>query len=337
MISSVFARVLHREIRLRQLPETQFFAGTGLTEDMIWGAANLESSRFLRLLENARTLLGGEGLGFRVGAALALPAMSMMGIAMSSAPTLRDGLQSMASYSSLQADYVRFSLAAGPGRARIGFTLNGVTANLNLHVEAVLTILRDYITAVVGLPMTRARFLVSYTAPATPGVYEHWLGGPVHFDADSNGVEFPAEWLDARSPSSNAELWGLAREQLARELRAASSRDGSPFTDHLRAFLQAQRPPLPDIHSTAASLHLSTRTLNRRLSDEGQTFRQLRLDATHAWACKLLADGDTVEAVALALGYEDPANFRRSFRAHMGMSPAEWRERRTLVFSPADT
>lgn len=337
MISSVFARVLHREVCLRQLPEAQFFAGTGLTEDMIWGAANLESGRFLKLLDNARTLLGGEGLGFRVGAALALPAMSMMGIAMSSAPTLRDGLQSMASYSSLQADYVRFSLAAGPGRARLDFTVTGVTANLNIHVEAVLTILRDYITAVVGLPMSSARFRVSYEPPTAPAVYENWLGGPVHFGADSNGVEIPVEWLDARSPSSNAGLWLLAREQLGRELRAASSRDGSPFTDHLRTFLQAQRPPLPDIHSTAASLHLSTRTLNRRLSDEGQTFRRLRLDATHGWACKLLAEGDTVEAIALALGYEDPANFRRSFRAHMGMSPAEWRGRRALAFSPAET
>ncbi len=74
----------------------------------------------------------------------------------------------------------------------------------------------------------------------------------------------------------------------------------------------------------ADSLHVSSRTLNRRLQDEGTTFRQLRLEAVHNWAKRLLLEKVSVEAIALSLGYENPANFRRSFRDYVGCSPTEW-------------
>ena len=52
--------------------------------------------------------------------------------------------------------------------------------------------------------------------------------------------------------------------------------------------------PWPDIKQLAQSLHLSVRTLNRRLQDEGSHFRQLKIDAIHEGAKRMLLEGVSV-------------------------------------------
>ncbi|MEL0192149.1 MAG: helix-turn-helix domain-containing protein, partial [Halieaceae bacterium] len=59
-------------------------------------------------------------------------------------------------------------------------------------------------------------------------------------------------------------------------------------------------------------------TLNRRLREEGATFRQLKVEAIHYGAKRMLLEGVSVEAIAAIHGYENAANFRRSFRLTNG-------------------
>ena len=324
MITSVYARIVHRELRQRGIEDHALFSGTGLTEAGIWNNDRLDNQKFLQLLSNARGYLATESLGFLIGGRQNLPAASMMGIAMYSAPTLRDGLQAMASYSSLTADYVRSELFAGPETATIKLHFDSIGECHDIHVESVLAMTQDYLESVMGNQIQAAQFLISYPAPPLADSYRKYLHGKVKFDADFDGLRFPAQWLTLRSPFADNDLWTLARQQLALGLQGKSGADEAPFTRHLRSYMRAHEPPLPTIEATADSLHLSTRTLNRRLQEESITFRQIRLEATHKWACRLLIDGASVEAVALALGYGDAANFRRSFREHTGMSPSGW-------------
>lgn len=81
----------------------------------------------------------------------------------------------------------------------------------------------------------------------------------------------------------------------------------------------------PSIDEVAAALGISVRTLQRRLNEDGITYRQLvgevRLDS----ACRLLDDPQfrAIE-VANALGYTDPSNFSRAFARMAGLSPAAY-------------
>ena len=58
--------------------------------------------------------------------------------------------------------------------------------------------------------------------------------------------------------------------------------------------------------------------------EEQTTFRELKLIAAHECAKNMLLDGASVEAVAADLGYENAANFRRSFRSVNRCSPTQW-------------
>jgi AraC-like DNA-binding protein len=76
----------------------------------------------------------------------------------------------------------------------------------------------------------------------------------------------------------------------------------------------------------AQALHVSPRTLKRRLSHHGMTFHDLVSDVRRAEACRLLRHSVlTVEQIGAQLGYSDPGNFSRAFRRWTGSTPGAFR------------
>ncbi len=77
---------------------------------------------------------------------------------------------------------------------------------------------------------------------------------------------------------------------------------------------------------------MSGRTLQRRITEEGETFRHLLAQARHELGCRLLTDPATdINEVACLLGYQDTTSFYRAFREWEGMSPNRWRDRQLAV------
>ncbi len=86
----------------------------------------------------------------------------------------------------------------------------------------------------------------------------------------------------------------------------------------------------PDVKSVAAMVRVSSRTLQRRLFDEGLSFADLIAQARCDLAQRMLEDPvRKVVDVALDLGYSDHAHFTRAFVRWTGVSPRDFRRRRT--------
>jgi len=76
----------------------------------------------------------------------------------------------------------------------------------------------------------------------------------------------------------------------------------------------------------ARRLAMSTRTLSRKLHDEGTTFAKI-LDALRAaLARRYLADRDlTVSEIAWLLGYQEVSSLTHAFKRWSGMTPRQFR------------
>lgn len=82
----------------------------------------------------------------------------------------------------------------------------------------------------------------------------------------------------------------------------------------------------PDIQTVASELGISNRTLQRRLTDEGTSFKHLLTQVRHELARKYLADPSfDIKEVAFMIGYEDQNSFYRAFRIWEGDTPSNWR------------
>ncbi|WP_280352927.1 helix-turn-helix domain-containing protein, partial [Nocardia abscessus] len=114
----------------------------------------------------------------------------------------------------------------------------------------------------------------------------------------------------------------LAPDQLAG--RRARTGVGASVRDRL------VRTPgeIPDQTTVAVGLYMSSRTLSRRLHEEGTSFRALLDEVRQTMSEVLLAHTDmTTEQVAARLGYAEAASFIRAFRRWQGCPPQTFRSR----------
>jgi len=82
----------------------------------------------------------------------------------------------------------------------------------------------------------------------------------------------------------------------------------------------------PTVTHTAQELCLSPRTLQRRLSDAGVSYRELIQACRLERARYLLAGSkDDIGEIATQLGYADASSFSRFFLRLTGMSPRAYR------------
>lgn len=157
---------------------------------------------------------------------------------------------------------------------------------------------------------------------------ERHFGCSVVCGAARNAIIFRA--ADARRPfvTRNAELLGMLAPQFEEELKQENGDEN--FVERVRMAIQqkltGRRPTIEDI---ADALHIGSRTLQRRLQDEGFSFQRVLEDARRRLARHYLNNSVLeLNEAAYLLGYEDSNSFVRAFRAWEGVPPARWREQR---------
>jgi len=157
------------------------------------------------------------------------------------------------------------------------------------------------------------------------GVYERHFHCPIQFKAAKNVLVFHKTDADADFATYNADLLAAVAPQLEGELKQQlAERDlREQVKGTLKRLLAGQRPAVEHV---ARELRLSTRTLQRRLTEDGVTFQQLMEEARRELARHyLLHSSLELNETAYLLGYEDANSFFRAFHAWEGTSPGQWR------------
>lgn len=152
------------------------------------------------------------------------------------------------------------------------------------------------------------------------------LGCKAVSGASRNTIVFRASDATASFVTRNAELLDLLAPQFEEQLRQYKDEDS--FIELVRRAIQdrltGQRPSIDVISQT---LHMSPRTLQRRLQESGSSFQRVLDEARHLMARYYLSNSVLeLNEAAFLLGFEDPNSFGRAFRNWEGMPPSDWRE-----------
>jgi AraC-like DNA-binding protein len=82
-----------------------------------------------------------------------------------------------------------------------------------------------------------------------------------------------------------------------------------------------------DQDTIASRLYRSTSTLQRQLSAEGTSYRDILETTRRGLAEKYLREGGHTQAeIAYMVGFSDQSNFARAFKRWTGVSPGEFRK-----------
>ncbi|MBR0828113.1 AraC family transcriptional regulator [Bradyrhizobium manausense] len=156
--------------------------------------------------------------------------------------------------------------------------------------------------------------------------YQDYFACPLRFGAAQNLLILKPADLDRPFPGHNQELLEILTPALASALGELQAR--SSIREQVKVVLKRSLASgRPDLSEVARDLGLSERTLQRRITEEDTSFRDLLVEARQELGRQLLSDPTAeIDEVACLLGYQDASSFYRAFRYWEGVTPSRWRE-----------
>lgn len=175
-----------------------------------------------------------------------------------------------------------------------------------------------------GQHLTPLRVDYARSGTATQ-LHQNYFGCPINFDAPRNALVLKSADLDRPFPGRNLEILDLLTPALSSAL--GDFGPGSTISDQVKVVLKRSLASgRPDLGDVARDLGTSERTLQRRITDAGTTFRALVTQARQELCRQLLPNASLeVDEVACLLGFQDASSFYRAFREWEGTTPSHWR------------
>ena len=158
--------------------------------------------------------------------------------------------------------------------------------------------------------------------------FDRFFACPVKFNSDYPGLTFDAATIHRSSLGALPENFRAMRQQQQIAFSTVAGTD-DPFLKCLQAVLLKSIPEsgatLPKV---ARGMHLSTRTLQRRLVEYNLSYQALRDAVREQLARRYLSRTSLMlSEIPFLLGYSDQSAFNRAFRSWTGMTPGRFRQR----------
>jgi len=191
--------------------------------------------------------------------------------------------------------------------------------------EFLLLLFHRFPSWVIGQRIPLKKIQLDYPKPAHFAEYRLMYPCRAEFNQSYCGFSFHRSWLDAEVVRTPRELRDYMRRApldwfLRQEYHAV-------YTQRVALMLeQATDPAAITMEQVAAKLHVTSRTLRRKLTSEGASFQNIKDNIRRDQAINLLSNRKTaVSQISRKLGYSEPAAFSRAFKQWTGMSPKEYR------------
>jgi AraC-like DNA-binding protein len=327
----VYARLLCMDLRKRGFTQEQILAGSQLDWQTLHSENRLLSLEQMgRLVIQAETLSGCPWLGLEVGAMTQVAAHGQLGYAAVASADLRALVGVIQRFSPLRLSGLHLQGSESEGRFQMlaleRFEMQRLREFIYGNLASIS--LRLLETASGTLDLQQLSFAFPFAEPAWADEYRKLLGPNVEFAAPLYRFSMPLEWLDWPCLTADAELARLAVRDCEYQLQHLDQSGG--WSGRVRQRLLLADGHYPTLDELAEEFHLSTRTLIRRLREEGSQYQELLDQVRQELACWLLVHTElSVEAVAERLGYSDTSNFSRTFRRWLGVPPNVFRNSRT--------
>lgn len=278
-------------------------------------------------LEAACRATADSCLGLHFATSLELADLDALGFLMITSPTFGSALERMFRYQRMWAEGERYELFVEGERVRVTYEQYGPPRPA--HVQMAQLTFCDFVVNgsrhISGLEFECVRF--RHERPPEAAEYERVLGVPIEFSAPCDEVRFPARLLELPLPDANAALCNFF-DRYTRDKLEQIPGDES-ITSRVRSLLRKQLPEgRVKLEDLAGRLHMSSRTLQRRLGDEGTSLHAELDEVRRQQALYFLETGVAIAELSWLLGYSDPSAFHRAFKRWTDTSPEAWRSSR---------
>lgn len=266
------------------------------------------------------------GVGLDAGLQYNLSAYGIFGFALLTSVSLRNMFSTAENYLDLSYAFVRFQPGMVTDRV---YELKMEDRQIPDDVRQFLferdfaawsNVMREIRPAL--LPVIKATFRCK--RPAYAERYRELCGVEPQYEAADNIITFDPAHIDDPLPQSDSDMARLCLDQCRQLLEKRRVRTG--VAGRVRDRLLKAPSEMPGIEAVAEEMHVATRSLRRRLEEEGTTFRALVEEVRQMLAEEFLRmPGMKIEEISMRLGYSEPASFIHAFKRWKNVSPHAFR------------
>lgn len=274
------------------------------------------------------TAYGKPCVGLHIADLVKDGALGAYGYLLRNSTTLRAAIDHANRYERVVDDLSRISLIEQDGKATVRLWRVGDYPHPAEGVECVFAVLFRICSREIEVAQfaREVRFAHRMAGPLEERISR--FGCPVKFEQPFHEIDFDAALLDLPVRSADPFLGEVLEEHVRVMLAALPIED--PLIHRARTALAASLAGgTSSLEALADALHMSERTLRRRLEEHGTSYKQLLDEVRQQLARYYVArTEDSLESVASRLGFTEPSTFYRAFKRWEGTTPAAYRARK---------
>jgi AraC-like DNA-binding protein len=327
-VSVRLARLILATTRVHGADAAAVAAAAGLDLAVLDGAdARLPLKVEEALWREASRATGIDAIGL-AAAELVQPGMfDVLDYAVRSSTDVEDALARLIRLNRLEHDAATFVVTRrGDGTVRLAHTFHGSGAPGRHLTEFTLAGLLVAARQCTEQPVVAREVHLRSARPADLAPYARVFGETVRFEQEEGALIVEEAVLALPFKRADSALCAIL-ERHAEALLGALPPLESSLSDRVRTLITAQlRGGDPSVGAIADGLHMSDRTLQRKLAAEGASFDEIVDGLRAELARRYLEDPRlAIGEVAFLLGYSEASAFHRAFKRWTGRTPGDHR------------
>jgi AraC-like DNA-binding protein len=327
---SVYALVLigpHKEMLARGVPAQALLAGTGLDDAALLDPyAIIGRNQAVQYYRNLVRLAPTPGIGLDIGLTSRLSDYGSSGYSTMTTATTEEAIESSHRHYQLQYLHADWQTEVTQEAIVHSCFVDESLEDLEVFLcERGFTVLQKHSEELLGPECFPEKLCLRYPDPGYARRYQEIFHCPVYFGCEMSEVHYPVRYLDQRIASHDPDVHEALESVSAMLIQKLSAE--SDIVTAVKLAIAEKSGSFPSIERVAERLHLSSRTLSRKLRDSGTNFQSLLDEARQAVAEDRLRHSKmSIQQIAEACGFRDAQNFSQAFKRWSGLSPSEFRK-----------
>ena len=327
---ATIGQIVKRICEFHGLDAQALLAEQGITLDAIRDPnARIPAHAWDGMARRTNALIGYPGFGLRAAHCWHPSNLGALGYAWLSSSTLRSALERAERYWRVLGEKTAAHLEDTPAGLKTVFESgrsDPVVASIaaDFSMSLLVSMCRmNYGDALRPVALTLKR-----DKPDSWQIYRNHYGCPIRFGSNEDSFTLTRSDADRPLPSSNRQIAATLDSILAQQL---AQLDKSNVVARCRASLleHLSSGELSE-EDTARQLHMSRRTLQRKLAEAETTYHQLVDDTRRELALRYIENpSQSITDITFMLGFSQQSAFTRAFRRWTGSAPSEYRQRRS--------
>ena len=252
----------------------------------------------------------------------------VLGYVLLNSSTLSDALRNLQRYHHVLSEGWEFDFKIdGEEAAFLARMVDPLVEDERQVAEGGMSLMLHICEVITETKITPIRVEFRHDKPKEARTIRKRFGCPIRYGQDRVALVLTRKLLDHAVEAADDELLKILKRHCRQILRTRPRTKELAFEarEMITALLPSGQPMIDDV---ARELGMSSRTLRRRLADQGLIYKQLVEDVRHKLALRYLRDRRIAfKQVVYLLGYSDLAAFNHAFRRWTGSSPSDYRQK----------